>query len=171
MRFKVDVEGQTMDVELREGTQGTEARVGDEAEFVPVRLVSLGAPRHLLELGQERHSLLLGPDAEDPQAARVGLRGRLPLTVTAVDARLQAIGRPGGGSGRKKKVVKSPMPGLILEVRVEVGQEVETGHVLCILEAMKMQNEIRAEAPGKVKALGMEVGASVAAGAKLVEFE
>jgi propionyl-CoA carboxylase alpha chain len=68
------------------------------------------------------------------------------------------------------KLIMSPMPGLVVSVAVAVGQEVKTGEAVCIVEAMKMQNIIRAESDGVVKAVNAAAGASVAADEVLVEF-
>jgi propionyl-CoA carboxylase alpha chain len=64
----------------------------------------------------------------------------------------------------------SPMPGLVVSVAVAVGQEVKSGEAVCIVEAMKMQNIIRAEADGVVKAVNAAADASVAADEVLIEF-
>ena len=63
------------------------------------------------------------------------------------------------------------MPGLVVSVDVEVGMDVEEGEAVCIVEAMKMQNIIRAEATGKVKAINVGAGDSVAADEVMIEFE
>ncbi|HEY8617572.1 acetyl/propionyl/methylcrotonyl-CoA carboxylase subunit alpha [Phenylobacterium sp.] len=68
------------------------------------------------------------------------------------------------------KMVLSPMPGLVVSVDVNPGQEVKTGEVVAVLEAMKMQNIIRAEHDGVVKAVNAKAGDSVAADEVLVEF-
>ncbi|MCR5880727.1 acetyl/propionyl/methylcrotonyl-CoA carboxylase subunit alpha [Phenylobacterium sp. J367] len=68
------------------------------------------------------------------------------------------------------KMVLSPMPGLVVSVDVVAGQEVKTGEVVAVLEAMKMQNIIRAEHDGTVKAVNAKSGDSVAADEVLVEF-
>ncbi|MEP7209702.1 MAG: acetyl/propionyl/methylcrotonyl-CoA carboxylase subunit alpha [Alphaproteobacteria bacterium] len=68
------------------------------------------------------------------------------------------------------KLIMSPMPGLVVSVSVAVGQDVKVGEAVCIVEAMKMQNIIRAEADGVVKAVNAAAGASVAADEVLVEF-
>ncbi len=69
------------------------------------------------------------------------------------------------------KLIMSPMPGLVVSVEVELGQEVKSGEAVCIVEAMKMQNIIRAEADGVVKAVNVGAGDSVAADEVMVEFE
>ncbi|MEM6626961.1 MAG: biotin/lipoyl-containing protein, partial [Pseudomonadota bacterium] len=69
------------------------------------------------------------------------------------------------------KMVLSPMPGLVVSMDVEMGQSVKSGEAVCIVEAMKMQNIIRASADGVVKTINAGAGDSVAADEVLVEFE
>ena len=68
------------------------------------------------------------------------------------------------------KMVLSPMPGLVVSIDVAAGQEVKTGEVVAVLEAMKMQNILRAERDGTIKAVNVKGGDSVAADEVLVEF-
>ena len=68
------------------------------------------------------------------------------------------------------KLVLSPMPGLVVSLDVAPGQEVKSGEQVAIIEAMKMQNIIRAERDGVVKVVGPKAGDSVAADEVLVEF-
>jgi propionyl-CoA carboxylase alpha chain len=68
------------------------------------------------------------------------------------------------------KLVLSPMPGLVVSMDVATGQQVREGEVVCVLEAMKMQNIIRAERDGVVKAVNAKGGDPVAADEVLVEF-
>ena len=62
------------------------------------------------------------------------------------------------------EAVSSPMPGTILDVKVNVGDSVKKGQVLMILEAMKMENEIMAGTDGVVTSIGVTKGASVQTG-------
>ena len=64
----------------------------------------------------------------------------------------------------------SPMPGLVVAMEVVPGQEIKQGEVICIIEAMKMQNILKAERDGVVKVVGPSAGDSVAADEMLVEF-
>jgi propionyl-CoA carboxylase alpha chain len=68
------------------------------------------------------------------------------------------------------KLIQSPMPGLVVSVPVEVGQEVKAGETVAVIEAMKMQNILKAERDGTVKAIGAKAGDPVAADDVLVEF-
>ena len=64
--------------------------------------------------------------------------------------------------------VKAPMPGTLIKVNVKVGDAVKKGDVLCVLEAMKMENDIMAPADGVVASVEAAQGASVATDAVLV---
>lgn len=64
--------------------------------------------------------------------------------------------------------VTSPMPGTILDVKVAVGASVKKGDVICVLEAMKMENDIPAPCDGVVASVNVQKGASVAANDVLV---
>ena len=66
----------------------------------------------------------------------------------------------GGGSGQ----VTAPMQGTIVKLMVEVGQEVEVGQAVCVLEAMKMENQILAEKAGKVTEIKVDAGQTVGSG-------
>jgi biotin carboxyl carrier protein len=70
-----------------------------------------------------------------------------------------------------KREVKTPMPGRIIKLLVQEGEEVEEGQAVLILEAMKMQNEIKAPQPGRVNRIGPQAGDSVEAGALLFVVE
>ena len=67
-----------------------------------------------------------------------------------------------------EKLVKSPMPGRVIKVLVAKGDAVELGQSLLVVEAMKMENEIRAKAAGTVAEVHVAVGATVEGNAKLV---
>ncbi len=68
------------------------------------------------------------------------------------------------------KFLLCPMPGLVVSIDVAPGQEVKEGETVAVIEAMKMQNIIKAERDGLVKAVGPKAGDSVAADDVLVEF-
>jgi propionyl-CoA carboxylase alpha chain len=68
------------------------------------------------------------------------------------------------------KLLLCPMPGLVVSIAVEIGQEVKAGETLCTVEAMKMQNILRAERDGKVKVIKAKAGDSLAVDAVIMEF-
>ena len=78
-----------------------------------------------------------------------------------------------GSSGAKAGggKIKASMPGRVVAVTVQVGQVVADGAVVVVLEAMKMENDVRAHGGGVVKTIAVQPGANVEAGALLVELE
>ena len=69
------------------------------------------------------------------------------------------------------KMIQSPMPGAVVSVNVAAGDKVVDGQELCILEAMKMQNVIKAEKNGVIKSVKVKAGDSVTVDELLIEFE
>ena len=69
------------------------------------------------------------------------------------------------------KVFTSPMPGVVLSVAVKVGDKVVTGDEICVLEAMKMQQTLRADWSGIVKVVHVQAGQQLLDGAPIVELE
>ncbi len=85
--------------------------------------------------------------------------------VTAAPAATPAAPKasaPAGAAGATK--VTAPMPGTILTVKVSVGQQVKKGDVICVLEAMKMENDIPAPCDGTIASINTQKGASVSSG-------
>ncbi|MEO8760284.1 MAG: acetyl-CoA carboxylase biotin carboxyl carrier protein subunit [Bacteroidia bacterium] len=66
--------------------------------------------------------------------------------------------------------IKAPMPGLVLNILVEDGQEIKKGDALIVLEAMKMENILKSPADGKVKKIAVKKGIAVEKGQILIEF-
>ena len=87
-----------------------------------------------------------------------------PMTNTAPAAPVAAPKTPIASGVQGGCKVNSPMPGTILDVKVSVGQSVKKGDVICVLEAMKMENDIPAPQDGVVASVNIQKGASVNAG-------
>ena len=77
----------------------------------------------------------------------------------------------GGERARGPAALRAPMPGLVVRLLVEAGQEVAPGAGLVVLEAMKMENELKAPAAGTVAAIRTQAGEAVEKGQVLVEFQ
>lgn len=93
--------------------------------------------------------------------------------VKISDALDQQITAMGFAIGTAKKVnnIKAPMPGLILEINVSVGQDVKEDDPLLILEAMKMENVINSPREGVIKSIEVKQGDTVEKNSLLIEFE
>jgi biotin carboxyl carrier protein len=87
-------------------------------------------------------------------------------SITAVAADAQAP--ESGDAGADQTVVVAPMPGIVLRYPVEIGQDVEEGQPVVVLEAMKMENTLPSPVSGKVSSLPVQVGSTVAKGDVLV---
>lgn len=86
------------------------------------------------------------------------------------DQLVQRLGLTIAATAQIKNIL-APMPGLVLEVSVEIGQEIEVGSPLLILEAMKMENIIKSPGEGIVKAINVKQGDAVEKGYLLIEME
>jgi len=103
------------------------------------------------------------PVAPAPVAATPALVAAAPAPAAAAPA--PVVAAPAGS-----EVIKAPMPGTIIEVTVQLGESVTRGQVLCILEAMKMENEIVAPHDGTIAAISVTKGASVNAGDPMISL-
>lgn len=86
-----------------------------------------------------------------------------PKAVTTAAPVKAAPAKAASGTQGSVKVT-SPMPGKILDVKVSAGQAVKRGQVVCVLEAMKMENEIVAPSDGTIASVNVAVGANVEVG-------
>lgn len=73
-------------------------------------------------------------------------------------------------AGKKAEAIKAPMPGLILKILVEPGQEIKKGDPVLVLEAMKMENVFKAAGDAQVKNILVQPGQAVEKGAVLIEL-
>ena len=156
---KLTARGDALDIELTaEGrTLGLEA-----VDWRP------GKPLFQAVLDGESFSARLEPAAEGFVILHRAAKAKV-LVLTPASADLHAR-LPEREAADTSKLVVSPMPGLVVSIEVTVGQEVKEGETLAVIEAMKMQNIIKAEREGVVKAVGPKAGDSVAADEVLVEF-
>jgi acetyl-CoA/propionyl-CoA carboxylase biotin carboxyl carrier protein len=101
-----------------------------------------------------------------PPPVGAGVNGAVPITEGAIATRRapRRSERTGGGGGIGGDTLASPLQGTVLKVAVEKGAGVEEGALVCVIEAMKMENEITAHKSGTVADLPIAVGASVATG-------
>ena len=130
-----------------------------------------GTPVRMVTIGDAVHRVV---------ARRGATRGRYTLwldgfryEVDALDERMRAI-RELSGAGKVASgpaPLIAPMPGMIVRVAVQVGDTVEAGQGLVVMEAMKMENELRATSAGIVKAVLAPPGTAVEKGAVLLELE
>ena len=104
-----------------------------------------------------KHPTMTRPKVEAPKAAA-------PTPPPAAPAAPAQSGAPVGAGSP----IKAPLPGTITEVKVQVGQQVNVGDVVLVLEAMKMQNNIEAEYAGTVTSITVKQGDTVMEGSVLL---
>jgi acetyl-CoA/propionyl-CoA/long-chain acyl-CoA carboxylase, biotin carboxylase, biotin carboxyl carrier protein len=114
------------------------------------------------------NSLLQGKTVERVRAVEVDGR-RFEVRITEPEPPWREVARrrherERAGSGAGGDAVVSPMQGTVLSVAVSEGESVDVGQVICIVEAMKMENEVRAHRAGTVTDLAVEAGQSVTTG-------
>ena len=105
-------------------------------------------------------------NAPEAAAAQAPAAASAPVQ-TAAPAEAPAA-QPQQASSLAGEVVTSPLPGVIIEVSVTVGQAVKAGQKVAVLEAMKMENEIQAPKDGKITAIHVSKGDSILEGANIV---
>jgi len=127
-----------------------------------------GLPLFRARLNGKAFTATVTPAAEGFVIRHRAARTRV-LVLTPRSAELHGKLPPRVPADTSKRIV-SPMPGLVVSLDVVVGQKVSEGQVVAVIEAMKMQNIIRAERDGVVATLGAASGDSVAADQVLVEF-
>jgi biotin carboxyl carrier protein len=112
-------------------------------------------------------------EGEAPNEFTVYLHGEvIPVRlVSERDERLQALRKSAAGSGSTAQMITAPMPGMLKEILVAEEQVVSKGETLCILEAMKMENEIKAPARLVVRRLLVPAGTAVEKGTPLLELQ
>ena len=166
MRYRVQVGGVEVAVD-RDGDTVTVDGVSSAVRLSDVE----GTPVRMVTIGDEVHRVV---------ARRGPTRGRYTLwldgfryEVEALDARARAIrdlaGVGKGPSGPAPLI--APMPGMIVRVAVQVGDTVQPGQGLVVMEAMKMENELRATTAGTIRSVFAVPGTAVEKGALLMELE
>ncbi len=142
----------------------------DEARRILLDDVDWRPGLGLLEarLDGQPFAVQLAPAAEGYRVRHRAARARvLVLTPRSAELHEKLPERPPADTSRR---VLSPMPGLVVSIAVEAGQAIKAGEAVAVVEAMKMQNIIRAERDGVVKAVSAKAGDSIAADEVLVEF-
>jgi len=169
MRYFVTLpSGKEHIVDIKEGAAG-DLRVSVDGE--PVEAEAFG---HSLG-GRDATSIRVGSrvvelwlEGAPPKLGVVAEGRRFFAHVESERMRIRAAGKPSvGGEGS----VKSPMPGRVVRVLVNDGDEVAQGAPVAVVEAMKMENELVATRGGRVSKIHVAAGATVEAGTLLVEID
>jgi biotin carboxyl carrier protein len=167
MRYNIEFDHATVHLHLVSGTQTTRADCDGKNYTVNVK------QRHrdhlLLRLNGKNYDIALsGVDNK----RSLFVNGK-PCQLTVLDpriARLREFSKTASDE-QSSEAVKAPMPGLVLRILVKEGNHVEANDGLVIIEAMKMENEIRATSEGIIKKISIKEGQAVDKGALLLRLE
>lgn len=165
MKYVVDLNGDRKEVEV-DGESVTLdghtvlARV-QELEGTPVRVVAIGSEVHriVVRRGTSRGAYTLWVDGHRFEGEALDERTRAIRDITAASSKSTG-----------PAPVIAPMPGLIVRVSVAVGDHVQAGQGLVVMEAMKMENELRSSGSGIIKAVHVVPGKAVEKGMLLIEL-
>jgi pyruvate carboxylase subunit B len=160
----------TEKVRVRRHDGGYEVAVGDRVYQVDAasgETGEIGRARSLVIDGAQ-HEVSVRPDGEDWTVS--GRHGAAAVSVTDPLTHLAAQTR-GGKGGKRHKKVTAYMPGRVVAVLVQEGGTVTAGQGVIVLEAMKMENEIRAETDGTIARIFVQPGQAVDMGNPLFELD
>jgi len=163
--FEYLLDGKTVEVQI-EGKNGQfQVVVGDKK--LPVEACRLSDSLLSMSVAGELQRVFV---AERNGKTYVNISGK---NFTFDDAAVQAERQRTGGAGARLApgAISSPMPGNVIKLMVKAGDAVKEGQPLVIVEAMKMENEIRSPSDGVVKKVNYAIGNLVEAGAPIVELE
>ncbi len=167
MRVELEVAGRRRQVEIERRDDRLAVRL--DGEQVAVEATALAGGRWSLRLpgsGRQHEVVILSrPDGAGLEALVDGLS--VPVRVSSGTAVAKKAGARGEGPDR----VTAPMPGKVVKVLVSVGDQVTARQGVVVVEAMKMENELRAGRAGVVREVLVAEGASVEAGTPLLVIE
>jgi biotin carboxyl carrier protein len=167
MKYTVEIDNEMVPVNVRPlGTGRYIVQIGDEPAHTVDASVS-GGHVHILK-GNDSYSVTLGARAGLHQAHGRGAINEL-LVLDGLTARKRAQAQAANTAGGAT-IVRSPMPGRIVSVSVEVGDQVTPGQGVVIVEAMKMENELRAEIEGVVTAVHVKADDRVEGNSDLISL-
>ncbi|MFL6231075.1 MAG: biotin/lipoyl-containing protein [Pyrinomonadaceae bacterium] len=167
MKLTADIEGEEQTVEVRRDGARVSAEIGGRRYELETRETEPGVYLFVLD-GRVYECRVEATDARGAARVRVG-GGEFQITL--FDPRRLRAAAVGGAQTSGRAVVAASMPGKVVRVLVEEGETVEAGAGLVVVEAMKMQNELKSPKAGTVQELRAREGATVNAGDVLAVVE
>lgn len=165
MRYWVTIDGTTREIDVQITPEGSVVASMDGARLdVDAVRVAGGVS---LRIGGRVYDIAVG-GREDARDVAAGAR-RTVAQIENERARARQKKRGAGGAGGK--VIRAPMPGRVVKILVAEGDEVAAGQPIVVVEAMKMENELRAPAAAKVKRIAVSEGQNVEGNVVLVELD
>lgn len=168
IHYQVTLGERTVRVELRRQGDHLLVKV-DDGPVRPVQMSQVRGPLRTLVLGERRIELLAALNDDVVRLAIGGLEYRAEVLDEA-HARLASVAGA-RASGHARRELKAPMPGLLVSVLCQVGDAIEAGQPLAVLQAMKMENELSLPRGGTVSSIAAEPGQTVEQGQVLLVVE
>ncbi len=148
----------------------SDSEISINSKKIQFNLLSLDDKTHLLKVGNNIFEVVVQKTDDEKYAITVnGVLFEIEIR-TSLQERAKKLLDASRATNHKLEV-KAPMPGMILRVNKQVGEEVISGESVIILEAMKMENELRSPVTGKLKELFVKEGNPVEKGFKLFSIE
>ncbi len=168
-RYLVKVEGREFDIDIGYHADGFNVMV--DGQNVDVKSHSIGATRSVLLVNDRSFEVDVHPNNHE-EGRTVFMLG-VEINAEVEQYNLAQLRKRAGMTTKSAAArnLRAPMPGLILEVKVEPGQKVARNDPLVIIEAMKMENVLKAQADVTVKSVNVARGDSVEKGDIILEFE
>lgn len=166
MRYFVTIDGRERTVDVLVKPTG-EIAVTMEGKPIDADVVALDDGS--LSVRIDGRVLDLTIEGEPPEVGVVASGHRAYVRVESERLRAAAAAKKRGG-GAAEKTLLAPMPGRVAKLLVSVGDEVALGQGVIVVEAMKMENELRAKTAAKIAEIHVRPGDTIEAGAKLVTF-
>jgi biotin carboxyl carrier protein len=168
MKLLADIEGEKHELYIRREQGRVFAEIDGRAIEMDVHEGETGG--YLLIIQGRVYDCRVGRSGAQADKAEVRVRGRVYTIALADPKRLRTAGSAATHDDGSAQIL-AQMPGKIVRVHVEAGAEVEAGDPLLVVEAMKMQNEMKSPKAGTVTVLNAKAGATVNAGEVLAVIE
>jgi biotin carboxyl carrier protein len=168
MKLKAQLSGHEHEVAMDFKSDIVYAELDSRRHELEIR--ELGDGQYLLVEGSKIYRCRVEAKRDSPTSFEVVLRGQT-RQITIIDPKRLCSTHTAGAQQAGAAQIVSPMPGKVVRVLVEVGAQVETGTGIVVVEAMKMQNEMKSPKAGVVVSINAETGATVNAGDVLAVIE
>ncbi len=168
IRLKAEVFGKHLEIALQLRDKVVSADIDGRHHDLEVR--ALGDGDYLLVDGNSVYDCRVVTSRNEADRIEVNLRG-ISYALRLTDPKRLRSGQSGAEHQKGAAEIVAPMPGKVVRVLVEIGAQVEAGAGILVVEAMKMQNEMKSPKAGVVSTLHTETGATVNAGDVLAVVE
>ena len=168
IKLKADVLGKQHNVRLVRSGEIVSAEIDGRAYEVEVR--NPGGAEYVVRHGTEVFVCRISTSGKQPGSFEVNIRGT-DYAIKIIDPKRSRGVQSAGEHDHGAAQIIAPMPGKVVRLLVEVGSQVEAGAGVVVVEAMKMQNEMKAPKAGVVVSLNAATGATVNAGDVLAVIE